>query len=327
VLRRANTYNWRPLLKASLILCVVALIVALPVYLTLFSEGKGLVVRMQTVGVGGKEEFVDIQTAGDLLRHFIRQFRNALLLHVSTPENALYYKGETALLLPMVVPLFILGMVWCFVRAPFRVGASLILVWIGLTVLGNLLMQDSRISARYVVAFPALILAVALGLRAVVDLLLRRHKRLRVAVPVLVTVALMLFQVAYYFTSHLPLYRQQFREGLGIESHDALLRAAAFEQEIVVIFIGNDLIPERDAIDYMDYLNPRHAVVVMTPDAFDADAAASINRNFNHVFFVTPDDVTTIRRLHAFFPQLQGPFDSPRDIPAGQEMLLYYLPR
>ena len=120
-------------------------LVASPLYLTLRTWRATIVPRLSDEGVAsvdwatllsGEDGLVQIQT-------FFRERLNPPYLHlIHLPdESTFYYGGETGLILPMLVPLFLLGLAVAVWR--WRREGLLLLLWVGLTILGNSLIADN----------------------------------------------------------------------------------------------------------------------------------------------------------------------------------------
>jgi len=323
---RVLRVDWRNLVMAGVVLMVGAVMVGGPIYYTLAGQEKSALRRLETAGVGGDERFIVIEDGDDLQQHIAKQFRRSVLLHTSQPEAALYYAGDKPMVHPLLLPVFLLGIVWCFVRVYSHGGASLLLGWLLLTMLGNTLMQDSRIAARYVVSFPAMTLLMALGLRAAGCIILPTRDRARYALLAVAALGLAVYQADYYFNTHLPLFNDQFRTRLVRDSHDVLFRAADMPTDTIVYMIGEQRMSGRDAAEYLRFLNRGMTITTLLPDEFTAETAAQLSRDTTMAFFIDPTDIDILLRLQAFFPDLDGPHYSDFDIPRNQQYALYVAP-
>ena len=78
-----------------------------------------------------------------------------------------------ALVLPYAVPALLLGVVFAAWR--WRTPGVLPLIWLLGTSAGNALLVESAVTARYVAAFPALALLIALGIGEALALLWPRR--------------------------------------------------------------------------------------------------------------------------------------------------------
>ncbi len=297
-----------------IVLVVSALIVGAPVYYALIGLERGVVVRLETAGISERTT-QHFDTPRDVLSHVVNRVEEAYLIHVAIPESALYYAGTNGFLLWFVIPFFFAGMFTLIFRTSHR-ASLLILMWILATWFGNALMQESRISARYVVAFPALALAVALGITLFTRLLISKRTRWQNHLMLACITLLVIGQGVYYFNDHLPTFNKQFRGGIFrvLDSNDVLFRAATLPSGTRVHLIGDPIIPDHDADQLLFYLRPGVQITTMPPAGLTDAYLQMMPVNFDHAFFVDMQDEETLNRLFAIFPEMQGPFysDYPR---------------
>lgn len=310
-----------------------AVVISLPLYITLLSLHQSLSQRFEIVGLGGSY-WLRVQQVGTLQTPE-EQFLGPLLVYVHLPEIGQYYGGEQGMLLPEVVLFFFFGgfvLLWRW-RSP---GFMLVL-WVLLTSAGNVLLTDSAIYARYVVVFPALVLIAVVGIRSLPALLFASRPRpsrprfrlsFRVHYPVISTLlALFLaaLQVAYFFGPHLQTYNRQIRPFADAE--DAVFRGAALPYGTVVHVISLFAPPSNYLSTLMLYLADGIPIESLAPDKVSRPYLASLPPDHGHAFFIQPDDISTLAYLRqSFKDDLQGPFSSPYDVPPSKQLMLYYLP-
>ncbi|MBZ0298365.1 MAG: glycosyltransferase family 39 protein, partial [Anaerolineae bacterium] len=143
---------------------LVALLLALPVYYTNLSYHLPLFTRLDDASTGGDYLLALLVAPNGLHRvhTFLAQRLLPPLLHyVHAPDASLFYGGETALILPWLVPLFLLGLF----HALRRSGSGLLVLWVLLTTLGNSVILFNNWTARFVVVMPAIAILCAAGLR------------------------------------------------------------------------------------------------------------------------------------------------------------------
>ncbi len=313
VMRRAPTgYHWRHLAAGAL----AALLVALPVYTTLLAEGKSIVPRMETVAVGGTyyQRVLELGTPQTVGEHLARPF----LVYVHMPETGLFYGGAQPLILETLVPVFLLGAFGLLWRG--RQPGVLILLWVVLTSAGNMLMTESAIFARYVVAFPALALLLALGIRYTLPMLARR--RWLPALMIALAVGLAVGQMRYYFGSHLVLYNDQIRP--GYDSEDAMFRAVDFPSGTQVMVISAHSPGQQYLSGVLGYVNPGALLEVRTPEEITPAYLAALSPVADRAFFVEPNDGKTVTLLQQFF-KLGVPQFSPYSVPKSRQMVLFWV--
>jgi hypothetical protein len=140
----------------------------------------------------------------------LNQIKQPFLFYVSLHENTLYYGGTDPLVQPVLVPLFLLGVVVLLLQQ-FRKPGLLVPMWLAGVATANILLRDPIQTPRFVIVYPAIAVALAAGLYALPTLLSDRLKRsplIQVAGVALV-VLIAGYQGVYYLGWHLPALRQQ----------------------------------------------------------------------------------------------------------------------
>ncbi len=305
--------RWRGLLT----MLVAAVMIGLPIYTTLVGLDEPLDRRFETVGVGGSywlrvQEFGRPQT---LEEHILLPF----LVYVHFPESALYYGGEQAMILPYLVPFFLLGAFTLLFY--WRSVGVIVVLWALITSMGNMLMTEAAVYARYVVAFPALVLLMAVGIRTIFWLVWPGKSRLRSGFVVVFVVALAAGQVQYYFGPHLTRYNQQLRQ--AYDSEDAMFRSVDFPFGTQVHVITDDSPGQPYLSGIMNYLADGIYVFSIQPALLSASYLTGLPRGVDQAFFIKPDDTATLNLLKQYFT-LEGPFFSPFDVEHNRQLALYY---
>jgi hypothetical protein len=236
-----------------------------------------------------------------------------------------FYGGQQPMVLNIFVPVFLLGV--AYVLARLRSPAIAILLWVALIAFGNSLIRDMAVYPRYVVAMPALVLLMAVGVRYVVPLVWPASMRSRLVVPVAVLTLLIAGgQVFYYFNIHLPLYQQQLRDSYAYDGMDAVLRAGGLSANAQVYLIGDPVYDGEVARIWDTFLSGRAydmRLQSVAPKEFTPEYIASLSRAHDYAFFVAPGSEFILGQLNESF-QLDGPQRSSYDIPDAKEYVLYY---
>lgn len=342
---RILTRRMQPRDYEGLARCIAAaLLVALPIYITLLAGGFPLAQRFVTAGVGGSY-WLRVQ-AYRALQSPEQQFIWPFTIYISQPETEQYYGGAFGLILPALAPFFLIG-VFALLGRPRAPGIVLPL-WALLTSLGNMLLTDSAISARYVVVFPALMLITAAGVRTTFTPLVRVIARLQVhtrrarrwrsltdrpraqrspktdlaTLALLATgVGLAVIQAVYYFGPHLETYNRQLRP--HPDAQDALFRAVGLPDGTQITIIGRN-VPQADLLNgMMGYLDDGKPVAARAPAEVTAAYVAGLPEDVRHAFFIEREDVTTLNALRQRFA-LAGPYASPFELPPEKQFMLYY---
>lgn len=259
--------------------------------------------------------------SGLLAAHLREHVLPPWLHYITLPDqSAFFYGGHTALVLPHLLPLLAVGVVMALRRSVM--AGALLLLWLALTALGNSLVRDSVWTARYVAAFPALALLLAMGTAAALRWL-RRSAMLRGLLLAVVVVS----QGVYYFGPHLTAYQRQIRP--HHDQQDVIFRLRALPPDTRVYWITDDpdlwlpllvfLSRFWDMPDFAPEL--RHPNFVEDWEALD-----QLERGVTHAFFVEQEDRRTQEYLQARFG-LDEPRYSPYNVPREKQfVLLVYQP-
>ena len=295
----------------------MALLVALPVYFTNASYGLPFFTRLNARNLGSAywEQF--LLSANGLKQLFIYlggHFLPPLLHYFHAPDASLFYGGQTALVLPFLVPFFLLGVVFALWR--LRRGGMLLLLWLLVTVIGNSLIIYNNWTARFVVAMPAVALVVAVGLRYSLPLILKAPRwRLYKSLVVIFC----LLQVLYYFGLHLPYYNHQI---VDLRRHyDVVYRTMALPEDTRVYMVYEDYIQTYLTFDFLKYLGDQHEFVAVDMDNFDL---SKLPHDQHYVFFANPNDKAVISKFEQVW-YLDGPYYDSTDIPQFYQYGAYHV--
>lgn len=323
-------------LRGLALLAFVLLWVTLPVYLTLLAGGYPLASRLGSQAIGSTFWRTDLGYS-PLLEYGGRAL-NAALSFSYHPDSYWFYMGNTALVLPPLVPLLLLGACFAAWRA-FQPGMLILLAWLLATILGNAFMATISHTARYVVALPAIALVLALGLDRTLALILRQNavapvqwlKPFFMGALFYITVALSFMQVGYYFGLHVPWFNTHFlnitlrEDGLGFDLIDATLRVEALPPGTPVIMAGDFFILPNNVLLVQRYWGTTDRPVELFGALRPLSAAvlAALPEGVRYGFFLEPHDWQTRALVERYF-RLEGPYLSPHTaIPQVRQMLLF----
>jgi hypothetical protein len=291
----------------------VMLLVAMPTYAVTIGQDAPMFTRLTEHGMDD-DYWTDILTGEDglyYLQQFFRQKIMPPLLHyIHKPDASIFYGGETALVLPWLVPLFFLGVYRAMWRP--RGGGMLLLLWIVLTALGNSLIQSSAWTARFVVAMPGIVLLMAWGVCAVV-----RERRWLLVIVNLVMVS----QVAYYFGPHQRVYQQQIPFLLA--DYDVLFRMQDLPEDTVIFFGYEDWLQVVFTREFMAYLGVEREFYPVSYDDF-VIRARQADPDRDYAFFFSPEAVDFVTAAEYYWT-LDGPYESP--YVSGEQFYLYFSER
>jgi len=182
-----------------------------------------------------------------------------------------------------------------------------------------MILTESAIYARYVVAFPALALLAAVGIRTLVALLWPKRGRNGVVAGIVTLLAV--GQVTYFFGPHLARYNEQLRQ--TFDSEDAIFRSAAFPWG-TQIHILTAIHPGQVYLSGLaNYLADGLLVFVLPPADLTPAYVNALSQSLDHAFFIEPYDSATVDELAARFT-LDGPYTSPYNLPPYRQLWLYY---
>lgn len=321
--RPAMRRRWQGLMVAGL----AALFVAAPVYYSLFALDRPRASRLSDSGLDLDylAEIVRGEATSAQVSDFLNRLTFPFQIYVHQPEIAAYYGGQQALILEWLVPVFLFGVAFLLWRA--RTPTGILLLWLFFGGLANVLMRDIAIYTRFIVVFPALVLAVAAALRYGLPLLLPALRDRRLAAGMTVAAALIAFgQADYYFRIHLPAYMPQLRNMTVYDGMDAVLRAQSLPQTTQVILVGQPAYDGEVSRIFDGFLSQRindMALRSLSTEQLTPEYIATLPRDRSYAFFVAPGSEAVVDLLNGLF-ELEGPRFTPYgDVPSEKAYALY----
>ncbi len=345
-------FGWRPRVyqqyqRALAVLSAGGVLVGAPIYITLFGMDRPLSQRMESAGLN-ESTLEQITSLRQLAVHAVSRLYESFLIHVSIPEEALYYGGDDPLLASFIVPFFIIGGIYaCWLvistgtfylpttrQILLQSGALLLVLWVGMTWSGNMLMARSRISARYVVAFPALVMLAALGLDVLIGLLTAWRQRWRSGVVVAALVVVIPLQMFDFFGPYMARFNQQFTEeqsGRSRNIDDAIQRAASLPAGTNVYVIDRVPLLISDLNNTLRFYRGERAaptirLQAVDPTGFNLAYLAALDLEQAHAFFVSPEHLAGIDLLYNSFADVYGPYFTDHPPSKATQLILYYVP-
>lgn len=302
------------------VLALGALAVALPMYIVIRSDGLGMAPRLAMKGFTLQYYVEMLRSLENMVWH-IQHMLKSFAIYVTLPDQSLYYSGQTALVLPFLVPFLLIGL-WQMLKHGPR---ALLLCLLGAS-LGNSLLFFSPWSTGFVVTFPLLALLVALGLRGAGLWLLHGWTQqsdtgVSRRIAVVVVIGLAVVQAVYYFGPHLAYFNEVSR--VHHDSQDAAFRSAGFPPGTLVHVVGVPYDYHFFATEVMQFLRDDVLMDVVEPADFDIAYMGNLPRHSDHAFFLMPDDEESLAILRVYFDVI-GPADSPYPLPPDRAFMLYY---
>ncbi len=342
---RRQPFSWRSIG----FLVLAAVIVMLPVYLAWSVLDLPLVARFNE-GRLSNTYWHDLLISHDpetINQHLIRTMR-AFLIYVHIPEETIFYAGGTALVLPLLLPALFYGFWLCLWRGPV-----LLAVWPVLVAFGSSLLRDSATATRFLPAFPALVILIAVGLCGLAGLFFSLVERdwytrplfkfslaaksqadnwrwsgLQIALIGLIGLAITAYQINYYVYDHLPLFNIQHRERRVREDvEDAILRLVQDERfqpgTTHVHMMAHGPVDYFSVNAFMSFLADGYPIAVEPQQVLKIDYFTTFRADFDHAVFILPDDQQATNWLLANHPHVEPPEYSPYPDYAGEQFLLY----
>ncbi len=315
-LRERRLPFWR---RGAALGLLAMLLVAAPLIYTERTQPEPYESRMTASGQSSL--YWNMMLVGNNWTPAFTSFRDSALVFTRTPDSSLFYGGMMPLVLPLFVPLLLLGLACVFWRRQAWIPA----LWLAATIFGNSILSDGRMSVRFIPAFPAVTLLMALGLRETAALL-AGHRRAAVLIAVVV-IAVGAAQTYAYFGPHLSYFNRQVREIGAPDGYDALLRAAGLPEYSVVHLISKDRpFSQQYAEQVIRYLTDQVSVRVTPTEQVTARYLDNLSRSVPQWFFVEgnhPDVVALIQRA---FPNVSPPQYTAYEIPGPTFLLYAYMP-
>ncbi len=321
--------HWRGLGLSLL----VAVVTSIPLYYTWLVIDAPLAGRMGDAGLGLDywRTFLLSGAEDGWLGIQLDQVRRAFLVYVGMPETSVFYGGQTALILPMVVPFFLLGLTFTLFRP--RRPAFILVLWVIGTSLGNgLLMLNSAATTRYLGVMPILMVLTAAGVRYGLPLLFPtdsirlafRRVNYRTALVGLVAI-LAVGQAIYYFGPHLSYFNWQFRAARPVlDVDDAVLRAAELPAGTHVILIPSYYFDLGYAGEFLHFLTPDKQLTTIMNIDLTEDWLRDLPAGVDYAFFIDPQDHTTYQLIDRVF-HLEAPVYSPHAVvPDDDQFIMIY---
>ena len=308
-------FSWR----GPAIGLLAALIVAAPLVYVQRTQPEQLESRLQASVQPG--EYWQAMLLTSNLRPQLDLIRDSAFVFVRTPDSSTFFGGRMPLVLPMFVPLLLLGATFALRR---RAG-WLALAWLALTILGNSLLEDGQMSVRFLAAFPAVALLMALGATETARRLVGSKRAGTLAAVVVLAVSSA--NAFAYFGPHLTYFNLQIRNTGAPDGYDALLRATDLPPYSVVHLISRRApFSQYYAEHLIRYLTDGIIIRVTTPEQVTADTLANLSRSVPQVFFVEAAAPQIAAQIRQAFPTATEPQASASDVPGPTFVMIRYTP-
>jgi 4-amino-4-deoxy-L-arabinose transferase-like glycosyltransferase len=316
--------------RGMVVMFLTVMFVGMPVYYTIFARDVSRIARLEVSGLDMNywQQLLSGEFHFGKIEELFQRVSLPFQVYVHRPENGMYYGGQEAMILAYLVPAFLLGTAYIFWR--WKSPICIVLLWLIATPLGNSLLRESIVYARYTVVFPAIALTIAVALRYVLAMLWRGEPRRSYNLfLLLITAAIGIAQVQYYFGVHLAAFNHSLRDSKPYrDGFDAIMRTADLPANIKIYIVSNpanDQSTLRMLLAFLHTSADNMTVSTLLTDELTADFLTQLPANENYAFFVEPDNDAIVHLLSQFF-DLGEPQLSPYPIPHDKEYLLYYIP-
>jgi hypothetical protein len=331
----------RPHRRGMAIALLAAVLVALPMYVTMAVTGAPFSSRFEESGgtSGLSHTLREFTTLPPFDQYTAaRQFVDPFLVYMALPDaTGDFYGSDQPLVLPILVPLLFLGLAHILwrPRSPAVLVAGLVLA----ASAGNILLSANDWSNRYVMVMPMLPVLMAVGLCYTLPLLWPRAswphsprlRRVGALLLPLLALSIAALQLTYYLGPFQRDYAVSFRAAKpGADFNDALLRAAALpdagaRQVILVSATYQDAHVPRGLFSFL--VDSDYPVLTMTRDQLTPDFLLTLPRDRGYVFFLEPADAESLRVLASAFPLGPPDYSTRPLLPANEQYLMFVVGR
>lgn len=278
------------------------------------------------------QQFADAARTGGDLSRYLERIALPFTVYTARADTSRYYAGHEPMVLSVFVPLLLAGgwvMAAGTLRGERRRERLLLGLWVVALPVGNILLVDGTLPARYIVVHPVLCLLLALGAAGTAALIFRalRWRGRGETLVLLVAVLMAAAQVAFYFGPQLRAFNQYVRAPLAPDTQDAALRALNLPPTTQVFIVtGNPGADTYYPSAILKVFGRFPAVYLLGPDGITDDLLRALPVNQPYAFFVEPGDWYTPMTVRRYFHLYPPGFSPNRALPLMQQMLLYFAP-
>ncbi len=334
--------------RGFLIVLVAAFLIGSPFYYSLIGNGKPLFGRFNDSGLTSSywsqlaADGISVQDVVDQVSHTLTAF----MMFGAHWDLSVYYGGQQALVNDSLLPFFFIGCFYLAWRYPSP--AFLIPLWIVATGVGNGLLRDTLVSARYYVVIPALALALTAGVRYLAAVLVARTAagcraaatrralaaQLRLAIPIVVVAVIAVYQTWYFFGPHLDYFNVQVRDAKGYrDGIDVAERALDLPGNTQIYIVGKPDSDQNVPRDWLNFLvrdgDPARffPLLSVTTDVISPKYLLDLPHGVNYAFFIAANEDNTMKLILNTFPNVSPAQFAPDPyLPANKEYVLFFVP-
>lgn len=316
-----------------MIFLVSLMLVILPLYFTWFANGLQAFPRLaQTQSTFPYWQDIFNRT-GNIVATIVNGLTDTFLTLVYKLDTSQFYTAHSALILPEIVPFFLLGFVVSFYRFR-RLDGSLLFWWVIAVIFGNTFMENRYHSARYVLLYPVLVMHITLGIEIIVCFLFQhRPRQNQNLIIMMLVIGIGIFQLNYYFGTHLPNYYQWSKyhlyttDGkLAEDLDDIFLRAVTLPDNTIVHIVTRAHLCECVFYIFAEYYD-RYGEIdfeYADPDDLTSSYLENLDPTRNHAFFFNQADRDSISRLRRHY-EIGQPQFSFLNFPHEKQAEMYFI--
>lgn len=305
----------REIAKLSIVTVITMIVIAIPMYYTLASNGYPIFERVKET-----QQSV-LQINPDILMQYLH-----------TTANDVFYRSNNPQVPLIFIPCFLAGFSYLLLKIKTR-GGSLLVGILVLMALGNGLVDDSfsPMSSRYVTAYSIISIVIAIGMHISYRIIQDRFSRNLKWVAVIFVAVIGFSQVQYYFNVSVKMfYEHQFNrltEKYEPEPFidEMILRAMQFEDQTILYIVTDAITPSELLYDVPIYYGKTETLkLIYLPKEELGGYLETLDITQKNVFTFTGNDRDVQMKINDYFPivYISG---SPMDIPDAVKMQFYYI--
>lgn len=280
-------------------------------------------------------------TFTERMQNTLQKLPVPLKLLIAEPETGWFYGGDYPVILPPLLPFFIIGTLLCLLRLRSP-GGSLLLWWIIGASVGISFMSTPLDIPRYLVVFPAVALVMGVGIVTLLDLThwlcakITRHARLITRFFIVICVVYVTsIQAGYYALVHVPNYHNKLfvRDNGGKrlpDTDDALLRAAFLPLNTTAVLVSDRPVYPINMETIPAFWGRKDLKIQYVSRALLEQFLAQLPLHRNYAFFLERYDVASLATIREYFVLSDdSAYDgslSPYRLPDDLQMPLYFAP-
>lgn len=275
---------WKPRLPIQTLLWVFlpAILVAFPWYYTIYHTQATITPHFEQAGSEGMS-FSRLSDP-DQREIYWGHLELAIGSYVTYLDASRYYMDAEAMILPQLLPLFLLGV--GVVAIGWRNPPFVLVIWLVGVSIGNSFIRENDYYTRFLNTAPALVLLLAVGMRYPVELLI--PKAYHSKAMLLMAAIIMVGHGYYYFEVHLPYFNTQAR--YTADTTDAVIRSLELPRDTLVYIVGDPNANYHYSMSTFLAENHPPMTYMLSDGQLTLTYIQFLDPYLRHAFFIQPDD-------------------------------------